>query len=105
MHDRLSGESFGFIILLLLLKNILLDDINYVSLFSIVHSKGRLLYHIRCFYDREIILQERIDFHNRRDFSIHLLQIQIFFLLNRDRSHLLEDERVGIVHSASTVNF
>jgi hypothetical protein len=105
MHDKFRGESFGYIILLVLLKNIRQDDINYVRLFSIIHSKGTLLYHIRCFYDREIVWQGRINFHNRRDSSIHPLQIRIFFLLNRDRSHLLEDERVGTVHNASIANF
>ena len=105
MHDRLRGESFGYIIILVLLKNILQDDTNYAHLFSTVHSKGRLLYHIRYFYDREIVWQGKIGFNNRRDSSIHLLQIQIFFLLGRDRFHLLEGERVGIVHNASAANF
>ena len=82
------------------MKNIQQDDINYAHLFSTIHSKGRLLYHIKCFYGQEIVWQEKIDFHNRRDSSIHPLQIQIFFLLDRDRSHHQEDERVGIAHNA-----
>lgn len=80
---------------IILLKNNQQYGISYFK-FSIKCKRERCSYHCVSFYDRETVLREKQDFHNKLDFYSHPPQRQQPYLIHLCRFNHLEDDRAGI---------